>query len=158
MRLPKESWIKDAYRRTADAAKPSLPTVLGVCYELAGCEMAGEGDLTPWEDADSDEAWFEEVRDKCSYDYIETVLRDASLPFEGFDEPELPGPESPPALPASTEVVETINRHRRGLGMDPLDPSSGWSAKELRDMAESIRTTGRMMNPAQQRLKAKLMR
>jgi len=54
--------------------------------------------------------------------------------------------------------LDVINRHRRALGMAPLDRSMGWGDQELRDMAESIRTTGRMNNPAQKRLKAKLMR
>ena len=57
------------------------------------------------------------------------------------------------ASPSSSDV-DTINRHRRSIGMPPIDLASGWSSAELRDMAESIRSSGKMTNP----LKRKLMR
>lgn len=57
------------------------------------------------------------------------------------------------ASPSSSDV-DTINRHRRSIGMPPIDLASGWSSAELRDMAESIRQSGKMTNP----LKKKLMR
>ena len=49
--------------------------------------------------------------------------------------------------PASSDL-DVINRHRTSIGMGPIDPSAGWTAQELADMAESIRTTGRMTNPS----------
>lgn len=59
---------------------------------------------------------------------------------------------------ASEDDLKTIDSHRRSLGMGPIDPSAGWSVEELRGMAESIRTTGRMNNPRSEQLKRKLMR
>ena len=56
------------------------------------------------------------------------------------------------------EDIETINRHRRTLGMGPVPQDAGYTAKELRDMAETIRQTGTMVNPDGNRLKRKLMR
>lgn len=47
---------------------------------------------------------------------------------------------------ALSDLAE-INRHRRQLGMGPLDPGAGWTGDELKQMAESIRTTGKMYNP-----------
>jgi hypothetical protein len=43
--------------------------------------------------------------------------------------------------------IELVNQHRRQLGMGPIDPGMGWTAKEIRDMARNIRETGRMANP-----------
>jgi|SRR3990172_553954 len=57
------------------------------------------------------------------------------------------------ASPSSSDI-DTINRHRSSIGMRPIDLASGWSSAELRDMAESIRQSGKMTNP----LKKKLMR
>ena len=42
--------------------------------------------------------------------------------------------------------------------MGKIDPGAGWTVKELADMAESIRKTGRMANPASSALKRRLMR
>jgi hypothetical protein len=70
---------------------------------------------------------------------------------------ECPGSPEEHDVP-SRQDVEIINRHRAGLGMPPMDPSSGWTGKELREMAESIRRTGRTHNPSLDRLKRKLMR
>ncbi len=50
----------------------------------------------------------------------------------------------------SAADLETINRHRRGLGMEPIDPGAGWTADELRQMADTIRREGRMFNPVSQ--------
>src|SRR5690606_17812644 len=35
--------------------------------------------------------------------------------------------------------IDTINRHRRRLGTAEIDLSAGWSAKEIADMADTIR-------------------
>ena len=58
---------------------------------------------------------------------------------------------SPPrvAVPIDDPDLEVINRHRKGLGMEPIDLAAGWSEDELRKMAETIRTTGRMGNPVE---------
>ncbi len=57
------------------------------------------------------------------------------------------------------DELEVINRHRRQLGMAPLDPGAGWTADELKQMAESIRTTGKMYNPRRGKaLKRRLLR
>lgn len=47
--------------------------------------------------------------------------------------------------------MDVINRHRASIGMGPIDPLAGWTAEELREMAERIRTTGRMSNPRRKR-------
>jgi hypothetical protein len=65
-----------------------------------------------------------------------------------------PSPSVPSVLPDDMNVV---NSHRRQLGMKPLDLADGWTAKEIAEMAEKIRATGRMANPARG-LKRKLMR
>jgi hypothetical protein len=54
------------------------------------------------------------------------------------------------------EDLDVVNSHRRQLGMKPLDLADGWTTKEIADMAEKIRTTGRMANPVS--IKRKLMR
>jgi hypothetical protein len=54
------------------------------------------------------------------------------------------------------EDLDAVNSHRRQLGMKPLYMADGWTAKEIADMAEKIRTTGRMANPVS--IKRKLMR
>lgn len=51
--------------------------------------------------------------------------------------------------------IDIINRHRAKLGMASIDPHAGWTPEELHDMAENIRTTGRMTNLGE--LKASLM-
>lgn len=56
-----------------------------------------------------------------------------------------------------TKEIETINRHRRMLGMGDLDMDTGWSDAEVREMAESIRTRGRLPNPERASIKRKLM-
>lgn len=68
------------------------------------------------------------------------------------------GPKAPPTPPYDPKDVQTINRHRRSIGGDPLDLSAGWTVQEIREMAERIRTTGRTHNPRQAELKRKLMR
>lgn len=45
------------------------------------------------------------------------------------------------------EDIRTINRHRATMGMAPIDLGAGWTAREIRDMAHSIHTTGKMSNP-----------
>ncbi len=55
----------------------------------------------------------------------------------------------------SASDIETVNRHRELIGAGPLDLSAGWSAEEIAEMAENIRTKGRTHNP---KLKRKLMR
>jgi hypothetical protein len=52
--------------------------------------------------------------------------------------------------------LQVVNHHRRSLGMKPLDLADGWTSKEISDMAETIRMTGRMSNPSA--LKRKLLR
>ena len=147
---PGEKAIAHAYRERCRASHPSLPNVLGVCYELAdqgfwGMDERGfEGDP---------EAWYDVARDKCDYDYVERVLKEQGLAVES-------GSGSWRSKPVVAEVpqgadLDVINRHRRSLGMDPIDPVAGWTVQELADMAESIRKTGRMSNP---RLKRRLMR
>ena len=66
--------------------------------------------------------------------------------------------DKPPSVPASAARadVEAIDAHRRRLGMSPIDLAAGWTEDELREMAKSIRATGRMNNP--QQLKRRLMR
>ena len=59
--------------------------------------------------------------------------------------------------PAADPAMETVNAHRARLGMDPIDPSAGWTPDEIREMAERIRLTGRMNNPSLGALKRKLM-
>jgi hypothetical protein len=56
----------------------------------------------------------------------------------------------------SLEDLDAVNNHRRQLGMKSLDMADGWTAREIADMAEKIRTTGRMANPVS--IKRKLMR
>lgn len=63
----------------------------------------------------------------------------------------------PRTLPRSSdEDLEVINRHRASLGMGDIDPAAGWTARELHEMAERIRTTGRMNNPS--KVKRRLLR
>lgn len=52
--------------------------------------------------------------------------------------------------------IDLVDRHRKQLGMAPLDPRTGWSAREVQEMADSIRTKGRLPNPRYS-LKRKLM-
>lgn len=52
--------------------------------------------------------------------------------------------------------LEAINRHRRGLGMAPIDLGAGWTEEELKKMADTVRREGRMFNP--QQLKRRLLR
>ena len=71
-------------------------------------------------------------------------------------EAEIEGEESRPApqppLPGVSAVdLETLNAHRKHLGMAPIDLGAGWTEGELREMAESIRATGRMHNPRSRR-------
>ena len=54
--------------------------------------------------------------------------------------------------------VETINRHRRSIGGDPVDLDAGWTLGEIQEMAERIRSMGRTNNPRYAALKRKLMR
>lgn len=49
----------------------------------------------------------------------------------------------------SRQDIETIDRYRASIGMGPIDPSAGWTPAELHQMAENIRTTGRMANVGQ---------
>lgn len=70
--------------------------------------------------------------------------------------PRLGAESPPPAISPARGDVETIDAHRRRLGMPPIDTAAGWTEQELREMAESIRATGRMSNP--QHLKRRLMR
>ncbi len=66
------------------------------------------------------------------------------------------GPPPPVTAGPAQRDVDTINRHRKHLGMAPLDLEAGWTAEELAKMADTIRREGRMFNP--QRLKRRLMR
>lgn len=67
------------------------------------------------------------------------------------------GAPDPPAAPAvSADDLKAIDRHRASLGLGPIDPGAGWTPDELRDMARSIRETGRMTNPVSA-LKRRLM-
>jgi len=43
--------------------------------------------------------------------------------------------------------LELINKHRRGIGMGPIDLDAGWTNRELKQMADSIRQQGRLPNP-----------
>lgn len=57
------------------------------------------------------------------------------------------------AAPVESKVfvqadLDLVNRHRASLGMGAIDPAAGWTASEITDMANSIRDTGRMANPA----------
>ena len=76
------------------------------------------------------------------------------------EEAEIEGEEPAPQKPGpavSEDDLQTINRHRRGLGMAPIDLAAGWGEQELRQMAETIRAAGRMGNPVAE-LKRRLMR
>lgn len=53
------------------------------------------------------------------------------------------------AGPLDPRDLKTINRHRRMIGADPIDPKAGWTAAELADMADSIRRSGRDVNPTE---------
>ena len=66
----------------------------------------------------------------------------------------------PRAAAISKADRDVITRHRRMLGMGPIPQDAGYTNEELRAMAESIRTTGTLVNPAQAqtKLKRKLMR
>ncbi len=57
---------------------------------------------------------------------------------------------------ADPSDLEAINRHRRSLGMEPIDLEAGWTAEELARMADTIRREGRMLNP--KALKRRLLR
>lgn len=76
------------------------------------------------------------------------------LPFYGAAgrTPQPPGPKLSPA------DLEAINQHRSSMGMGPIDLGAGWTTKELKEMAESIRATGRMHNAGPyEKLKRRLM-
>jgi len=62
----------------------------------------------------------------------------------------------PPKRPDPKDV-ETVNRHRQSLGMDPLDLTAGWTPKEIADMANNVRKRGTTHNPNLAALKRKLM-
>jgi hypothetical protein len=59
-------------------------------------------------------------------------------------------PKTIPTAPRSRAKVDldVVNRHRRSLGMKPIDPATGWTDQEIHEMAKAIRTSGRMVNPA----------
>ena len=96
-------------------------------------------------------------------EHFDTVREFVDAMRKGTAHPRLKGvPQggAPAQAPAtvSADDLAVINQHRRGLGMAPLDPGAGWTTEELREMADSIRTTGRMHNPRTNRLKRSLLR
>lgn len=60
------------------------------------------------------------------------------------------------APPVSSQDLDLINRHRAKIGMAPIDPTAGWTAREIAEMARSIRETGRMANAPVAALKRSL--
>lgn len=95
--------------------------------------------------------------------YGQGILRVAGLlgaPVIRIDEDGvIEGERRTQAAGPSAADVATVNRHRAGLGMRPLDLAHGWSAQEIADMADSIRRTGRTHNPLKLRVNpAKLKR
>lgn len=123
-------------------------TLSAVSYQghVLGDVVAGQGGR--W--VDPSEAWAMSER----WD----IFRDAVDRRRVLDWAEKHWERHPPEPSVTSADLEVINRHRRGLGMGPMDPAAGWSVEELRDMAESIRTTGRMTNPRTELLKRRLMR
>jgi len=65
---------------------------------------------------------------------------------------------SQPAAKPKAADLKVVNRHRRTLGMKPLDMADGWTVKEVVDMAESIRTRGRLPNPGGSRFRDEMVR
>lgn len=61
-----------------------------------------------------------------------------------------------PSASVQTSDLETVNRHRKRIGAPPIDPSAGWTAEELHQMADNIRKHGREFNP--RHLARRLMR
>lgn len=89
------------------------------------------------------------------HSHADALAPPMGAPIIYLDQVELDGDvETTPGL--SEGVLETIDRHRAGLGMSPLDPAAGWATAELEEMAERIRATGRMNNPLSA-LKRRLM-
>ena len=132
--------------RTA-SLKDLQEEIVGVGLAVAIVGLVG----APWENRDDTET---------NADALGTSVIDHSgkMLYGPFSE-RAEGPASS-AAGVSQDDLDVNNRHRRQLGMGKLDRASGWSDQELRDMAQNIRTTGRMMNPAarNERLKRKLMR
>lgn len=88
------------------------------------------------------EAFGEDV-DSVDFDSVRDLVEAVR---KGTAHPKLGG--APAAAPTFVDAdLELVNRHRRSLGMGPLDPSAGWTSAEITDMADSIRKTGRMANP-----------
>lgn len=88
--------------------------------------------------------YYPEFGDIESDETYDTVRELVDLLRAGKGHPRWKGPA--PAL--SSEDIDVINEHRRSIGMAPIDISAGWSAKEIAEMAKSIRKTGRMANTA----------
>lgn len=53
----------------------------------------------------------------------------------------------PTSAAVSTDDLDVVNRHRHEIGMKPIDLTQGWTAEEIRQQADSIRKSGRMVNP-----------
>lgn len=101
--MPSEEDIEKAYRAVEKEARPSLPTVLGVCYALVEGDAYNPDELehprlgspADWTDDDIlagvEEPWWDWFRDEvCDRDEVERVLRHKRLPFDGEEEDDCP--------------------------------------------------------------------
>ena len=71
-------------------------------------------------------------------------------------EEEAPAATGAPSV--SHSDIATINRHRASIGMRPIDRATGWTDQELIEMAEQIRSGGRIHNPGGTQIKQRLLR
>jgi len=65
---------------------------------------------------------------------------------------------APAATKPKAADLKVVNRHRKVLGMKPLDMADGWTVQEVEEMARSIRTRGRLPNPKRGRFHDEMVR